>query len=922
MVACNTLLFAATLATAVNQPLAADEYTRELMELCSAILGQDHIYYLWALEARAGLLFSQGELSAAENLYLEALDGKIKKMGHVRATATTHYQLSEVYMHLHDLDLAEQHIRKALDITERLSGTDGPEYANYAWHLGQLMRMRGDTVEADDIQYGSLALLEQTVGTDYPTYRNRADATAINETGLVADEKTILNLREILRRRSNEEKSVSYINILHELGSVYYRMDAFDDALECWKKCVELVDEAGLKGTRLEVLTSHSYAVLLETLGHINPAAQTYHRYLRALQTGMEWNFMLLPERNRVLYWRDYHKVIKDIQDFSLTYYESKPELASMAYECELYSKNLLMNTSRNLMSVIMGDEELANRYRLYLDAGRELEEEFQKSIAAGTQAGGDLIYSPGGRADSLEQYRREMERWMVSRAATDHGMQIEPAVWTDVRDALSEGQAAVEYIACPDRLNDNRMRYWALVVRPGREYPDIVPLGLERHILAAVRGDGGTDDSGLSTGGIMESLWNPLLPCLNGSNEIYISLSGALNTVPLDAAVTYTALSGGRQPAVIHNVMSTGYLVNMPGPVTKNNRAVFIGGLDYWEYGEDWLTAEAEINSPPGYGETDALSAGLTSDGNGTTENVAAGGSGTTEQTATNRVGVAQVAALPAPGFPDHDTVSHNRGQGYDFLPWSLREVTDCAAKLAESGWHTDIVTDTRATKSRFRQYTGTDSPRILHISTHGFYFPQHNEYGKAGETGSVTDSGSTTAGAAPTLFERKYRHADDPLMRTGLLLSGANNHIARQDYRSPGKDENAGGGTAENAAPGSFTVENPGGIISAAEITSLWFGGTELVVLSACDTGIGDTDHSEGVYGLQRAFRIAGVPNMIVTLNRVPDRESCEFMTGFYTALSGGSTIRESFSAARTAMMLKYKDAPEIWGAFKLIE
>lgn len=96
-----------------------------------------------------------------------------------------------------------------------------------------------------------------------------------------------------------------------------------------------------------------------------------------------------------------------------------------------------------------------------------------------------------------------------------------------------------------------------------------------------------------------------------------------------------------------------------------------------------------------------------------------------------------------------------------------------------------------------------------------------------------------------------------------------------------------------------------------------------TELVVLSACETGLGDITHSEGVYGMQRAFRIAGAKKMIVSLWRVPDNATAKMRELFYTALlKDKQSCHQAFRKAQHAMREKYPTNPVNWAGFVLIE
>ena len=138
-----------------------------------------------------------------------------------------------------------------------------------------------------------------------------------------------------------------------------------------------------------------------------------------------------------------------------------------------------------------------------------------------------------------------------------------------------------------------------------------------------------------------------------------------------------------------------------------------------------------------------------------------------------------------------------------------------------------------------------------------------------------------------------------ENPLMRSGLLFSGAQNTI---------RGENLVG-------------EN--GVLTSLEARDLNLTNTELVVLSACETGIGDFVSGEGVYGLQRSILEAGVQNVMMSLWKVDDKATQLLMTNFYTNwLEKGLTKREALKQAQ--ITIKNTDeysSPYYWGAFVLI-
>ena len=110
--------------------------------------------------------------------------------------------------------------------------------------------------------------------------------------------------------------------------------------------------------------------------------------------------------------------------------------------------------------------------------------------------------------------------------------------------------------------------------------------------------------------------------------------------------------------------------------------------------------------------------------------------------------------------------------------------------------------------------------------------------------------------------------------------------------------------------------------GVLTSYEISNLDLSNTKLVVLSACETGLGDIIEHEGVFGLQRAFKIAGVKNLVMSLWSVPDNVTADFMIEFYRGLFEHKNIEEAFQQTQTIFRKKYPNEPFKWGAWVLIK
>jgi CHAT domain-containing protein len=208
--------------------------------------------------------------------------------------------------------------------------------------------------------------------------------------------------------------------------------------------------------------------------------------------------------------------------------------------------------------------------------------------------------------------------------------------------------------------------------------------------------------------------------------------------------------------------------------------------------------------------------------------------------------------------------------------LPGTRAEGEAIASLLGVPPWQ-----DSAALEARLKRECV--SPRILHLATHGFFL-EDQKHDPNQEQCSLSGEGRLS-GPLP----------ENPLLRSGLALAGANTFLR-------------GGTPPEEAQDGLLTAEDVSGLDLLA---------TELVVLSACETGLGEVRTGEGVFGLQRAFTLAGAKTLVMSLWSVPDDATRELMEDFYRRILAGAGRADALRDAQLKLRQKYPD-PYFWGAF----
>ena len=223
----------------------------------------------------------------------------------------------------------------------------------------------------------------------------------------------------------------------------------------------------------------------------------------------------------------------------------------------------------------------------------------------------------------------------------------------------------------------------------------------------------------------------------------------------------------------------------------------------------------------------------------------------------------------------------------GYDYLPGTQIEIDKAEEALKNLNLAIKKYTDIEGTKTAFQDLSG-QAPSYIHIATHGF-FPSRRDTNDCGE------------------FLEGYNGIIDTMNESGLLFSGANYFL-----KNPTKS----------------LKDN--GILTATEVSELDLFDLDLVVLSACQTGLGEIK-GDGVYGLQRGFKMAGCSSLMMSLWRVDDEATQILMINFYDNLTSGLNKQQSLQKAKSKVRefdgeinghYRNFSHPKYWAAFILLD
>lgn len=545
--------------------------------------------------------------------------------------------------------------------------------------------------------------------------------------------------------------------------------------------------------------------------------------------------FLILPEEQRSQFWsrRGYNVAFESIIPTHIqSNIQRNPTLSEMAYDDALFRKGILLNTTKVITNSINNSKDT-----LLKDVFQELiaDKERYNALASTLSVGGNHkeLYLLRDSINDLEHYITSK-----CRAYVDY-KDLGNLSWREIKNALSNNEVAIEIVHFDYYSKDDSITpsyYIATIVTKDSEIPQYVYLFEESELTPLINSSNKDHIYDYNRNGrqLSEMIWSKLLPYIGDAKTIYFSPDGMLCQLAVEAL----PLSADSVYGDAYNIVrcsSTKFILQQRKEDQPTSVDLF-GGIQYD------MTPKEMTNKSNALAMRDAYRGEM----------------------------------------PDSLTRGH-----YEELIGAKQEVSNIAQLLNNSHIEGRLYIGSDASEEAFKALSGSH-PNVLHIATHGFFWPQEEAERKDYFMASFMAN------------DKASRYVSS-MERAGLLFAGAN--VAMTGHR----DE----------LPSN--VED--GVLSAQEISTMDLYGTDLVVLSACETGQGDLE-SDGVYGLQRAFKLAGVQTIIMSLWKVNDAATQMLMTEFYSNwIVNKMNKRKAFEAAKQKVRSTYPE-PSCWAGFIMLD
>ncbi|MBP6810016.1 MAG: CHAT domain-containing protein [Saprospiraceae bacterium] len=843
----------------LSQFVTATQHVIQARDLYRVLNLQSDNNYSGCLNTLGVLYKAQAKYSEAEKAFQEARQINLRKPGGGENIqyARIINNLADVYCILNRYEQAETFYQTSLRIKEKISGKQSLDYAKTLYNLADFQSNLGRYEQAKVIIREGISIFTTLGEINHPDYLKFLDYLAIltEKTGQFGEAerlyKEALQRRELAGATYGDDYALNLLNIAHfysnagktkealfyvekalpliatiynnghpvyggalaTLANIQTQRKEFSQAHKNYLEAIRIVQKSFGKDHIEYFNIQFDYARSLRKSGNKEEAVNIFQKIESIPRQYLRRASRFLSEKELSDKVEEYRAFSNEIYSF-LRETPNNSSLSKMAYNAVLFYRGFILGTLQQQRIGMLRARTISDARDELISLHRQLEKELNRPI------------QEREKTTVLEQKIMKLE----AEVSSNLGMlqqENEDVYWEDIKMALGEHAAAVEYLAFSDPAAQDSTFYCALLLDAMVEAPNFVPLCRESEIAAyfsrnVVRkadyvgtiykySDRSVKPIGTKSSSIVDLIWHPIQQQLKSTKQLFVVPDGLLHRIAL------SALPIGLE-SVISDSMELILLNSTRQVIPQDDRILYyssknilvVGGI---EYGSAHLE------------------------------------------------GIANRASNPS-----------SKRQMWDFLAWAEKECGEVANTFTKSGFQAITMKGVLATEAAVtKNMERPEGWRILHFATHGYF----------NETG---------------IKEENVGFYGNGMINSGLVMAGANEAT-------------------------SASASDNNGLLSAYEISRLDLSKTELVVLSACETGLGDI-YEEGVYGLQRALKMAGAEKIIMSLWQVPDRETKDFMVSFYKHwLEQKTSIRQAFQATQSEFRERFIH-PYLWAGFILLE
>ncbi|HKX29484.1 MAG TPA: CHAT domain-containing tetratricopeptide repeat protein [Blastocatellia bacterium] len=822
----------------------AEPLFQRALNIREKVLGPDHPMVADSLYNLAYSYMGQGAYGRAESLYQRALNIREKVLGlDHRDVAFCLGDLASLCYYRGDYVKAEKLYRRAQAIYEAVLGPEHRYVADTLGNLGNLYQNRGEFGKAEPLYQRALFIREKALGPDHPDV-----ALALNNLASLYRERGEYEKAEPLYQRALfiREKAVGpehpdVADTLHHLAVLFHERGESRRAEQFYGRALAIREKA-LGPEHPEVAESlNGLARLYAARGDLAQAIAFQSRASTIGERNLGLNLAIGSERQKLAYLALYSKET----DFTLSLHSraapDDPRALGLAFT------TLLRRKGRGLEAMT---DTIASLQRHAAPENRKLFDqlaEARSQLAALTIRESGAAFPEAERTNlKLIEERIDDLEAALSAHSDEFRAQSQPVTIAAVQAAIPADGTLVEFAAFTPRDiragKSEPPRYLAyLLAVPGppkwADLGEVAPIDQAIDAWRKALRDPSRSDVKRLARAVDDKVMRPVRALLRSGlggmpgppRRLLIAPDGSLNLIPFAALVD-------EQDRYLIERYTINYLTSgrdlLRAPALQPNRNA------------------ALIVANPAFG-------GVT------------GGAAQKGQASKNAQAVGQGR-----------TKTDSRLIYFQPLPGTEGEAVAIKTAMPEA----KILLWRQATETAIKQ---TKSPRILHIATHGFFLSDQEP--SPAETRDVF--GEDPLRLTDLRLSKWAAHIEDPLLRSGLALAGAN------EDRS-GDDD---------------------GVLTALEVAGLDLWGTQLVILSACNTGVGEVKNGDGVHGLRRALVLAGSETQVISLWPVSDRITRELMVAYYNRLQQGQGRGEALRQVQLAMLKKeHRQHPFYWAAF----